>query len=451
MDSSGATSDVVITSVRPADPVSATRERDRPHWPALDGLRGTAILAVLACHYAALLPKGPNGQAIAGVLDIGWAGVDLFFVLSGFLITGILVDAREAQHYFRNFYARRILRIFPLYYGFLALIVLLLLLVRLVPQIPHDGLEALWPPQPWLWTYTANFWIGWPRQWSVPMEAIAPLWSLSVEEQFYLIWPLVVFTFSRRKLIWICLGIMAGALLVRLVFTRLGASWFAVYTWTPTRADSLAAGGLLALLIRRQAGGQSLRKMSYYAGAAAGLLLLAVFPGFDMPHHPWRTDLLYTVLAVLFAALLFWAIDPGSLFGVPKRFYEIRGLRLIGRYSYGIYILHLPLMYLSRWALTRWGWYNPAGTTWTSAFELVALNIALVSGVAWISFNAYEKRFLRLKRHFAEGEDNACIERNWHDGQGGTAQSLDNGVDNSFGRAHRAGRAGSPGSGVGGS
>jgi peptidoglycan/LPS O-acetylase OafA/YrhL len=387
------------TAVGAADPMeSATPPTGRPHWPALDGLRGTAILAVLICHYTALLPR-PLG--LAGVLENGWAGVDLFFVLSGFLITGILVDAKGTRHYFRNFYARRLLRIFPLYYGFLAVLLLALLFSRIAHWDSDESLQQLRAAQPWLWTYMANFWIAAQKQWSEWSEIVIPLWSLSVEEQFYLVWPLVVFCCSGRALIRICLGILIGAPLLRLVLTACGTNWFAIYTWTPTRADSLAAGALLALLMRRPDGALQLRKICGYAGVIAGLLLLAISPGFDPTRHPWLRDFLYSVLAIFFAALLFWSIDPASLFGIPGRFYQLRALRVIGGYSYGIYIFHLPLMYLSRSVLTRWHAYDRDATSWPRALNLIALNVILTGVVAVVSYHVYEKQFLRLKRWFS--------------------------------------------------
>jgi peptidoglycan/LPS O-acetylase OafA/YrhL len=132
------------------------------------------------------------------------------------------------------------------------------------------------------------------------------------------------------------------------------------------------------------------------------LLLVLVWPGFDPTRHPWLRDLLYSILAILFAAILFWSIDPGSLRGLAARFYEQRVLSIIGGYSYGIYVLHLPLMYLTRAALTRCHFYDPAATSWPAASGLIALNVMLTSGAAIVSYHAYEKQFLKLKRWFPQ-------------------------------------------------
>jgi peptidoglycan/LPS O-acetylase OafA/YrhL len=376
------------------EPTGRAQVSARPHWPALDGLRGTAILAVLICHYSALLPKSASWT---GVLQNGWAGVDLFFVLSGFLITDILFDAKGTRHYFRNFYARRVLRIFPLYYGFLAALLLVLLFSGMA-----EWSRQLRAAQPWLWTYTVNFWIPAQTKWNDGSDSIMPLWSLSVEEQFYLVWPLVVFCFSLRALIRICMGIMVGALLLRLILAAHGTSWFALYTWTPTRADSLAAGALLALLMQPPDAARKLRKIAGYGAVIAGLLLLLACPGFDPTRHPWLRDFLYSLLAIFFAVILFWSIDPGSLRGLPMRFYERQILRIIGRYSYGIYVLHLPLMYLSRAALVRWHVYDPERTSWATALGLIVLNVMLTSFAAAVSYHFYEKQFLKLKQWFPQ-------------------------------------------------
>jgi peptidoglycan/LPS O-acetylase OafA/YrhL len=356
-------------------------------WRGLDGLRGTAILAVLVCHYSAWLPT--TYEAV-GALVIGWAGVDLFFVISGFLITTILLDAKGTPHFFRNFYARRALRIFPLYFAF---VLLLLLTARSSPQ--------LWRAQPWLWTYTANYWLPIQPTWDRWSEMMIPLWSLSVEEQFYLAWPLVVFTFSPRTLLRICIAVIIAALALRLILTAAGVDWFALYMWTPTRADPLAAGALVALLLRQPDGERLIRRLANYTGPIALLLILLTAKGFDPTRHPWLRVMLYSALATFFAALLVWSIDSAALRGIPRRFYELRILRAIGGYSYGIYILHLPLTYATAHALHHLNYLDPAHPTWRSAILLITLSATLVTLTAIASFHLYEKPFLNLKRRFA--------------------------------------------------
>ena len=176
--------------------------RWRGHIKPLDGLRGIAILLVMWFHFAwPAKAQGLITRLYVSVAALGWVGVDLFFVLSGFLITGILLDSKRGAGYFRNFYARRVLRIFPLYYA-----VLLVTLVILPLIVPYDtpALKRLLEGQGWLWLYSTNIsvavehgnWIA-----SADWLRMGALWSLAVEEHFYLVWPLLVFFLSRRALL----------------------------------------------------------------------------------------------------------------------------------------------------------------------------------------------------------------------------------------------------------
>jgi len=167
-----------------------TQRADAGFVPALDGLRGIAIILVMLHHFTYYRPTSGIDEQIVSVLIFFWTGVDLFFVLSGFLITGILLDTRGNERYFTSFYARRILRIFPLYYLilFLALVVLPKFPAVHTVLIGQDASVDL-PPQWPYWLYLTNFSIadrGWVHGW------VDVAWSLAIEEQFYLIWPLVV-------------------------------------------------------------------------------------------------------------------------------------------------------------------------------------------------------------------------------------------------------------------
>lgn len=203
--------------------------------PRLDGLRGVAILAVLLRHFGLSYPADtPIDQAVSTLFLFGWSGVDLFFVLSGFLISGILIETRHATNYFASFWARRALRIVPVYFAFLTLWFLVL------PQVaPRLGLHANFGEEHWLpyWTWTANLFGGVPQ--------LGHLWSLSVEEQFYLAWPVVVWLLSNRSVARLCivLAVVCPAIRVLLLSVPLEPSW----PWEIfKRADSLALGALVA-------------------------------------------------------------------------------------------------------------------------------------------------------------------------------------------------------------
>ncbi|MGH7179181.1 MAG: acyltransferase family protein, partial [Tepidisphaeraceae bacterium] len=182
-----------------------------PHVPALDAVRGVAILSVMVFHFAA---EAADGSAVANaflrVSVLGRCGVDLFFVLSGFLITGILYDTRDSERYFRTFYARRILRIFPLYYGTIAVLAVFVPFVLRMDIAEHRPFVA---NQHWLWLYLTNFAqaFGHPEA----MGRLGHLWSLAIEEHFYLAWPLVIFFFNRESAIRACGGMILLSLALR--------------------------------------------------------------------------------------------------------------------------------------------------------------------------------------------------------------------------------------------
>ena len=189
------------------------------HIPVLDGLRGLAVVLVLICH-ATVLNEVPTaaGKMYLVLARLSWAGVDLFFVLSGFLITGILFDAKGKTNYFRNFYARRTVRIFPLYYAYIALV--LFLIPRFAPAIDHHFVKR--PPVSWpYWLYVSNFY----QTFEPTHHIVFVSWSLAIEEQFYLVWPLVVFFCSRKALLRITMGMIVGSILLRIGIMGPLAGW----------------------------------------------------------------------------------------------------------------------------------------------------------------------------------------------------------------------------------
>jgi peptidoglycan/LPS O-acetylase OafA/YrhL len=216
-------------------------------------MRGLAILLVMFYHMTITDPAGAGWleHALVNTSALGATGVDLFFVLSGFLITGILFDTKQHHHYFRNFYIRRVLRIFPLYYAVLAFaLVIMPALVAHVPQAHHKASRLLVSGSDWLWyaSYTSNFLIAKAGAFRNGMLDVS--WSLAIEEQFYVLWPPLVYCLSTKALKRACVGIVFFALVFRTAMWLAGYSWIQVYTVTPCRMDSLAIGGFFAVWVR---------------------------------------------------------------------------------------------------------------------------------------------------------------------------------------------------------
>ena len=264
--------------------------------PELDGLRGVAVLLVLFHHF--VIYSGITGdvvvdRVVSTLASYGWVGVDLFFVLSGFLITGILYDTKTQPGYFRNFYSRRALRIFPLYFGFFALS----LLAAPVLLSPDDG-QKLVDMQGWYWTYMTNIEVVMAGQWPAPQH-LNHFWSLAIEEQFYLIWPMAVLALSHRHLVRLAVGCMATALLLRIT-APFGMSALDAYVLLPTRMDSLAAGALVALLVRSDNGLRALKAWSL-PGIAMSAILLVLLAGLE--GRPDASDRLVVIFGYPLIAL----------------------------------------------------------------------------------------------------------------------------------------------------
>ena len=233
-----------------------------------------------------MLPTNWVERTIVGVTKYGLLGVDLFFVLSGFLITGILYEARNKPHYFRNFYMRRLLRIFPLYYGVLALV---FFVAPLIPLFEGPTLDSLLDRQAWAWLYGINIYLAGHGEWS--FSYLNHFWSLAVEEHFYLFWPLVVFLLARhpRTLITVCLTISFGAMLARVIGILMGLNWWTTVVLTPFKLDGLALGAFLAVIARQPGGLDWLaRLLPRVAAPVAGLLAITFVWTLLVSRKGWR-------------------------------------------------------------------------------------------------------------------------------------------------------------------
>ena len=391
------TADVAASAhVAPA-PESPASSR---HIPPLDGLRGIAILLVLFHHYTREPVTALRiDWAFWRITKTGWTGVDLFFVLSGFLITGLLIDGKRSGGALRNFYIRRALRIVPLYYAFLA--VVLVLQPHLHP-IDAEKMPQLVRHQLWFWTYTSNILMAHRAVWDLVPPWTVHLWSLAVEEQFYLVWPLVVLATSPRQLRVACVAAIAASLTMRIVWWAMSPNPVATYMLTPARFDALAMGGLLASLAREPGGLVRLVPAAQVTLGVAGTLLVALFaalrPSYEAT-QPMQT-VGFTLLALFFGAALVLAVTarPG---GRPWRALSGGLLATFGRYSYAIYVLHLTVIYI----VAGHGLADDAlprlfGSQIPGMLFLVAVCATISLALAWLSWQLLERRFLQRKDRF---------------------------------------------------
>jgi peptidoglycan/LPS O-acetylase OafA/YrhL len=364
------------------------------HLPSLDGLRALGVSMVLSFHVGEWF-EDPAGSPVVRFLwratSIGAIGVDLFFVLSGFLITGILLASRGKQGYFRSFYARRTLRIFPLYYTYLALLALVLALT----PAGHASLRSLGRAWPWYVLYLTNVKIVF--FFDRDIGSVQHLWSLAIEEHFYLLWPAVVAVLPRRALaVFVCVAI-AMICCGRYLWLANGADYLSIYMSSWTRADALLVGAGLAIA-RTHA--RSWRSMVKVAPAVLGVSLGGLFCVYGLPGSRQPADGLYaktigfTVLAVFFAALLVRCIARDER-GTTPAVLRNRVVQRVGRLSYGIYVFHFFLVLALSPKLQMLLGRGLA------AFAAQLMVIGLVSyGLAELSFRLVEGPALRLKRYF---------------------------------------------------
>jgi peptidoglycan/LPS O-acetylase OafA/YrhL len=362
------------------------------HVPALDGLRGVAVLLVLAFHFAHIDGEGGAVERVLlGVTRSGWAGVDLFFVLSGLLITGILLDARGNSGYFRAFYLRRVLRIFPLYYAYLAVLFFLVPLVLPAVDVRSDT-------QGWLWTYLGNVLFSRERGFHAS-PLTGHFWSLAVEEQFYLVWPFLVWLLPRRRLAWVCLGLVAGAFALRFAIHRTSFNATAAYVLTPARMDALAMGALVAIAAREPAWWpRVVRGAPWVLGAAvAAVAAVWVEQGGIFGGDPVVQVWAFGPLAAGFAAVLVLALD-GRGSSRLARTLSRPALRTAGKYSYGLYVLHYPaFLALEAMGLTSAVLAARLGGRLAGIAAFVAIAGAVTFAGALLSWHGMEKHFLRWK------------------------------------------------------
>ncbi len=355
----------------------------------LDGIRGVAIVCVVVVHMAEVLfaniPYSVLVSRVYRLMYAGWLGVDVFFVLSGFLITRILLSERERPEYWSRFYRRRGSRILPAFLAVLAVVVAILKWTQ--PQVRLS----------WGVVLPAVFFL---ENWTVLTGATMPLlehaWSLAVEEQYYLVWPLLAWKMPRRWLLGLSLGLVGACELMRAALAARHAPAAVVYALTPTRMDGIALGSALALGMQMPRARLWLIRNWRWAGTAAGLGWLACYLGLHgtLTALDVRAQILAIPPVIALTAVLIFASEESLL---PRRLgkpLESRALTYLGRRSYGLYLIHYPVSILiiqSRLHGALGGW--PAGLAVNAG--LVAATLGLTLLLAEMSFRLLEAPAMR--------------------------------------------------------
>jgi peptidoglycan/LPS O-acetylase OafA/YrhL len=363
--------------------------------PELDGIRGIAILVVMAFHilsHAEHFFNSPLAKFFYSITQMGWAGVDMFFVLSGYLITNILLEKKGGKHYFRNFYMRRILRIFPVYYLSLTII-----FVGGFYNRAQMG-ESVFVTGLWFYSYLQNWLFA---SGSGPALYFVHFWSLAIEEQFYLVWPLVVYFADRKLLTKIGSIAIVGALLLRIYIVFLLdrpdiVNVLPQYT-TVTRMDSLLIGALVAIGFRSVEYKEQLVKDAPKVLALSILIVVAcilIQPDSPLTNNGAMLTVGFSGLALLTGALIVILLTKSES-NFARRIFRHPVLTFFGKYSYALYVFHWPITSLFIEYYLKKGYHGFA--PWL-VFIVGCFSISLI--LALLSWNLMERPILSLKRHF---------------------------------------------------
>jgi len=355
------------------------------HYPALDGLRGIAILLVVFLHNFGFM----------NYFFFGWLGVDLFFVLSGFLITNSLLNTMHKPGFLRIFYTRRLLRIFPLFY------LLLIICLFILPAIPslHTDISYYQQNQLWFWSYLQNWLFIFKEPYGDNM--LLHTWSLAVEEQFYLVWPFM-FLLVKKPGHLLMLAIAAllfiiGARYMVWIYQAKDLSYASLYTFT--RIDGLCIGCIVSLLL--YAYPSFLKRFTslivfLMAAVNFGFYFINNYQALSLPYLAFAG---YTTFAVLFGILVHEAVAGKS--AIVQYLLTLRVLKFFGKISYGLYIYHWPVYFFLFPVFVQLIADRTHLNTWY-AETVSALTVTLIAIlISMVSFEWFEKPILKLKNRYA--------------------------------------------------
>jgi peptidoglycan/LPS O-acetylase OafA/YrhL len=350
------------------------------HIGPLDGVRGIAILLVLFFHCFEKIKIYP----FSFISEIGWVGVDLFFVLSGFLITGILVDTKGNDNYLSSFFAKRALRIFPLYYLSLLLVFITLMIPSIESYNPVFDKRHL-QSSIYYFTFTQNLYFSF-NGWGVT-DLLNHFWSLAVEEQFYLFWPFVIFYLNTSRVLIVCVLLIIVALITRNF--NVGSDFS--YVFTLARVDALATGSILAIVLREHSKWLNRLALPVFLVTLITLLVFTIESQDLTFRNPYFVRIGYTLFAALFASIIAFIYDTRNVGVFANWVLSFGVFKFLGRYSYGIYIYH--------WLLYK-GVYNYFENNYVFSKAYIIPFLIIVIIISVISFHTFEKYFLKFKSRF---------------------------------------------------
>ena len=387
----------MVSAVEPAglnDSLDTQPVATSKHIPELDGVRGLAILVVTLYRFSRDLPTDTRlGAVLHDALTLGSRGVELFFVLSGFLITGVLLDAKSSRHRYRNFFARRSLRIFPLYFTALAAFVVIFPLTL----GDRNPFEKATEQQFYLWTYLTNVHMSWVGQWN--FGRLDHFWSLAVEEHFYLIWPWIVFSVPDRWPLRVAgLGVVTCAA-SRVAFAALSENDVAPDVLSFFRFDAMLIGAMSVIRIRsRPIAGSPTRSIStlrcWLIASVVATLTIALF-------NRRLLTVAETAFPITFAILIAVVLRPESENNLARVF-RWGWLRSLGKYSYAMYVFQNPLIPLVALLPFSASVFDQIGGQHSIVAHLIYITamFSLTYLVALVSWHVLEKHCLRLKKMF---------------------------------------------------
>ena len=393
------------------------------HIPILDGLRGVAIAIVLVFH--SQIYHNPDfflDRWLRNFSLLGYTGVDLFFVLSGFLITGILYRAKGGPNYFKAFYMRRVLRIFPLYYGIITLWFVSLFILQnhpgLMDKILSGGPKDVIRLTPYYYLYGANFLTSYYHGFFGPCRGVD--WSLAIEEHFYMFWPLLVFLLSRRRMMVACAILLGLSAVFRVSTYALGWGEHVRYVLTISRFDGLALGSFLAVALRGARSHDFVMRIyrPVMWVSLVGLILviasvniLSTDPAEAMAKRfYWSNPLFQTIgytLTALFFAGFFVTVLHSTKRNLWSKLLDNALMKSLGKYSYAMYLFHTWVIAGLYFILPRADAPIVTQFKFQYPFQVVFTLLAFVITylLALASWYGYELHFLKLKKFFNYGRE----------------------------------------------